>query len=288
MATLADPSAPSAVPAVAIAAVELCPSCDTPLAGEYCHACGERRHHDERFSLRHFVAEVWEDVFDLDSRALRSVRLLLTKPGFLTLEALRGRRRPYLGALRMYLTVFAALMFFSALIPKHAAQQNVRAGDAITRAMKGVVHGIANTRHLTDAAAEAQLADVVGQHESWLAVLIPLIFAAELFVLFRRRRRWYGEHLVAATHFATFNFIVGIALMPLALLHPSALVTGCMTVVTFLLIVVYLALSVQRVYGSRRAASFGWALLLLVGFSLAQTVVGALSLVTATVQLLVF
>ena len=92
MATL-DPlvSATSVASAVPVADVEACPSCGAALGGGYCPACGEKRLREEHFSVRHFVGELWGEVFDLDSRALRSLRTLLLSPGTLTLEYLRGQ-----------------------------------------------------------------------------------------------------------------------------------------------------------------------------------------------------
>lgn len=287
MATLAPPSTDPAVPALAVAAPERCPSCATPLAGEYCHACGERRHTDERFSVRHFLSEVAGELLDADSRAIRSVRLLVTRPGFLTLEALRGRKRPYVGALKMYLLVFGAVMFLATFIPEPASRggkQNQRVAAAFGR----LVHSIAVHQGTSDGAARKALAQATTQHTSWLSVIIPLLFAVALYAVFRRRRRFYAENLVFATHFATFNYLVGIVLLPIQVAGITlglgvALVTGLGTVAAM---VAYLSIAIRRVYGSGTFASAGWSLLFLVVFGIVQSLVGLLAFCTASAQLL--
>lgn len=180
MATLLTPDAtaqsataelPVGVPGVEAAA---CPSCGARLAGEYCHACGERLRTPEQLSLRHSLREFAEDLFDVDSRAIRSLRLLLFSPGFLTLEYIRGRRRPYLGPLRMYLTVFAVTLFVTMLVP----QTTPRQANGVGAMVKRLVHAVAVRRGMTDAETEKALQQVTAQHVTWLSLLIPVIFAA--------------------------------------------------------------------------------------------------------------
>ncbi|HEX8906590.1 MAG TPA: DUF3667 domain-containing protein, partial [Longimicrobiaceae bacterium] len=259
MATLESPATPISLAAsVPIAGAPACPSCGTALAGEYCHACGERRHSDERFSLRHFLADAWEDVFDLDSRALRSLRLLVTRPGLLTLEALQGRRRPYVGALRMYLVVFAVTLFLSTLLP---TSPDGKSADRLTLMFKQLVHTLAVKRGMTDEAARQALMQASAQHVSWLSVLIPVLFAGFLYAVFRRRRPWYGQHLVFATHFATINFLTALVLLPVQILAASTVVTlvsACAVVPIF----AWLMVAVRRVYATGWPGAAGFTLLL--------------------------
>ena len=278
MATLESPATPVSLAAmVPIADVVACPSCGTALAGEFCHACGERRHSDERFSLRHFLADAWEDVFDLDSRALRSLRVLVAQPGVLTLEALRGRRRPYVGALRMYIVVFAVTLFLTTLLPM---PRDGKSADRITAMFKELVHALAVRRGMTDEAAHQALVQASAQHVSWLSVLIPVLFAAFLYAIFRRRRPWYGQHLVLATHFATINFLAALVLLPVQLLAHSTVITivsACAVIPIF----AWLMVAVRRVYSTGRYGAAGWTLLLLVLFSICQSIAGLLALGTA-------
>jgi hypothetical protein len=285
MATLVTPSATAARPPSA-AEADACASCGTPLAGEDCHACGERVRTPEDLSLRHSVREFVDDLFDMDSRALRSLRLLVFSPGLLTLEQIRGRRRPYLGPLRMYLTVFAVSLFVAMLVPQTAPQQSSR----LAAGLKQLVHALAVRRGMTDVAAEKALQQTTAQHETWLAVLIPLVFAGFLFACFRRRRRWFGEHLVFATHFGTLNYLVALVLVPFVLVL-QRFVPGAATVVAGLAVVpmfAWMMVAVRRVYGSGWPGAVGWTLALFLAFSIAQLVAGVLSLCTAALSILWF
>jgi len=91
------------------AATRSCLNCKTPMQGPFCYQCGQH----ERLSIRHFgllLRDIIHDVFDLDSRMVRTLKPLLTKPGFLTNEYFAGRRQRYVPPLRLY--VIASLLFF--------------------------------------------------------------------------------------------------------------------------------------------------------------------------------
>lgn len=285
MATLLTPSETVALPPGAVVA-GACVSCGALLAGEYCHACGERRRTPEQLSLRHSLREFADDVFDLDSRVVRSLRLLLLQPGFLTLEFIRGRRRPYLGPLRMYLTAFAVTLFAAMLLPRTAPQQPNR---TMTLAKQGL-HWLAVRRGTTDAAVEKALEETFVQHLTWVSVLIPLVLAGFLFAFFHRRRRWFGEHLVFAAHLGTVNLLVGLLLIPFQLaLFPFGprvmTVVGGLTVVPMF---AWMMLAVRRVYGAGWPGAVGWTLVLFVALSIGQTVATALALCTAVLSILWF
>jgi hypothetical protein len=59
------------------------------------------------------IRELLTELFDFDGRMLVSMRLLLTRPGFLSREYIRGRRASYTSPIRMYLVI--SLVFFLVL-----------------------------------------------------------------------------------------------------------------------------------------------------------------------------
>lgn len=286
MATL-PPPALATPPGPDAAETASCVSCGAAVPGRYCPACGERRRMPEEMSARHFLRELADDVLDVDSRAVRSVRYLLARPGFLTLEYIAGRRQAYLGPLRMYLTAFALSLFVGLLVPQASTQQ----GRSVADGMRKLVHWVAVRRGIADAAAEKAIEQTVAQHVTWLSALIPLVFAVFLFAVFQRRRRWFGEHLVFATHFGTFNFVVALVLIPFQLLAvrfagpASAVVVSAVALVPML---AYTMLAVRRVYGTGWPGAAGASLGLFVAFSVAQLVTATLALATSVLKIVYF
>lgn len=96
-----------------------CQNCGAPLAGPYCHACGQRDE-EKRVALWKVLAEAISEAFELDGRLPRTVGPLLARPGFLAREWTEGRRRRYTSPVRIL--VFAlAVGFFGLQLAGHRA-----------------------------------------------------------------------------------------------------------------------------------------------------------------------
>jgi hypothetical protein len=87
-----------------------CVTCGTPLAGHYCHECGEKRADERDLTLAGFTRYALDAATNVDGRLYLSLRRLVGRPGVLTREFVAGRRQPYLGPLQLFL--LANLVFF--------------------------------------------------------------------------------------------------------------------------------------------------------------------------------
>lgn len=86
-----------------------CENCGTSLAGEYCSACGQHAI-DYRRSVWRVAIDALDSFFNWDTKFLKSVGVLLTRPGKLTNDFNAGRRVRYVHPLRLYL--LASIAFF--------------------------------------------------------------------------------------------------------------------------------------------------------------------------------
>ncbi len=86
-----------------------CLNCGAPLAGEFCHECGQSGHSIRRpfWSL---VSESLETFFSIDGRIAKTLPGLLLKPGRITRDYLDGQRARFIPPFRLY--VLASLIFF--------------------------------------------------------------------------------------------------------------------------------------------------------------------------------
>lgn len=91
-----------------------CKNCgkDLPAEAHYCPACGQSVKDTAR-PWPQFVRETLDELFDFDGRMLSSLRLLFTRPGFLSREYIDGRRQMYTPPIRMYLVI--SVLFFLVL-----------------------------------------------------------------------------------------------------------------------------------------------------------------------------
>ncbi|MEQ1781837.1 MAG: DUF3667 domain-containing protein [Hyphomonadaceae bacterium] len=90
-----------------------CPNCGAELHGEFCSACGQPAHLHR--TLGHMVEEFLHGILHFDTRAWRTLPLLVFRPGTLTREYIHGKRARYISPLAMFLllifTMFAVFAF---------------------------------------------------------------------------------------------------------------------------------------------------------------------------------
>ena len=121
---VADPSL--SLKARKLAGSEQCLNCGTGLKGPFCYFCGQ----PDRNFMRFFpvlLRDMMEDLLDLDSRFIRTMKPLLFKPGRLTRDYMAGRRFRYAPPMRLY--IFSSLIFF--LLAALLSSDSISIGDNV-------------------------------------------------------------------------------------------------------------------------------------------------------------
>ena len=112
-----------------------CLNCGTVLKGPFCYFCGQ----PDRNFMRFFPAllrDLMEDLLDLDSRFMRTLKPLLFKPGRLTRDYMNGRRFRYAPPMRLY--IFSSIVFF--LLAAFLSSDAISVGDVNVVNDGGIVH----------------------------------------------------------------------------------------------------------------------------------------------------
>lgn len=250
----------------------LCANCTTPLLGNYCHRCGQKRV-DDPLSLGALAGDVVSNVTDVEhSKMWRSVWALISRPGFLTNEYTAGRRVDWITPLKLYLTVFALSLFLYSAFKSVAVYDlaTLLTADQTGRFAR-VVAAIAAKHHLTTEGFIAEVNAKWHGYMSFAQFVYPLLLAVMLKLFYFRRR--FVEHLVFSMHYQALALVVVIVAWPLyrltgiILTHVSAIVAGTVTLV----MVTYLVLAVRSVYRQSRPVSIVKGAALYVGYYLIYT-----------------
>lgn len=114
-----------------------CLNCGTIVHGMYCHNCGQENTEPKQ-TFWHLVTHFVYDVTHFDGKFFSTAKYLLTKPGFLSLEYIRGKRASYLNPIRMYVFVsaFFFLWFFSVVKPHSTEGVRFSTGKASKQKVK--------------------------------------------------------------------------------------------------------------------------------------------------------
>ena len=99
---------------------KICLNCATALVGRYCQVCGQQNT-EPKETVWGLVSHFFNDITHFDGKFFSTVKYLITKPGFLSTEYLKGKRASYLHPIRMYVftSAFFFIIFFSVFNPEN-------------------------------------------------------------------------------------------------------------------------------------------------------------------------
>ena len=219
------------------AVLERCASCAAPLSGPYCAQCGERRIEPDDLTLRHFLVHtVVQELLSVDGALWRSLRLLLTRPGRLTLEYAAGRRRPYVNPFRLLLIAIVAYAVMASsgrsftlnLGPvalstaPPSLSKNLPVDEAVAQIDRyGLLREqlAAKRQRVESDAARARFHDRLAAFAQPLSFTNVVLLAAALHLGFLSKRRRFLEHLAFSMHVVSFVLLSSILLFGIVLLR---------------------------------------------------------------------
>ena len=258
-----------------------CQNCGTALVGKFCPSCGQRAI-PARPTVRQLAGDAWEEMTGWDGKFARTLRLLLGRPGELTVAVLEGRRARYVSPVRLYLMCSLFYFLLAAGIPAPQSEVAFDVGigigaeeadpidavfakasasglDSLTGEERAVLEAeIARNPALVRPVMRAIVADYAGLQARVLELLPQALFLlipvlALVIGLFYRGRH-YPEHLYAALHLQSFVFLV-LAVVALASYPRSLLVFFVSSALSVAAIVAYAVVAQRRVYGGSWIAS---------------------------------
>ena len=102
-----------------------CLNCGATLTGKFCQNCGQENL-EIKESFGHMMNHAISDYFHFDHQFFGTLKPLLFKPGFLTIEYLNGRRASYLHPVKMYIFISVVYFLLAAQFPKNPIKAEVK------------------------------------------------------------------------------------------------------------------------------------------------------------------
>lgn len=188
---------------------EVCANCGATLIGDYCHKCGEKplSHHD--LTVKHFLLHtVVHEFTHLNGSIFQTLKLLVTKPGFLAKEYFSGRMSRYINPLRLYLTLSLVFFFASSLASEGNASIREIARSEPTGSLSRLMEEKAKSVDLESEAVKQKINSKTKTVNGILSLMQVLFIGLAFMAVYYISRQYFVEHLVLALYFVSFFLIV--------------------------------------------------------------------------------
>ena len=109
---MSEPLGPEPV----VASVLNCMDCGAPISGHYCSNCGQETE-IQTPTVRQFLHELMDQYVAVEGKLGRTLRVLITQPGQLTLDYVEGRRQRFVRPLKLYVSISVVFFGLLGLLP---------------------------------------------------------------------------------------------------------------------------------------------------------------------------
>lgn len=213
-----------------------CKNCESLFEGHFCPNCGQSvKDFDRPFSVLFF--DILANMWAFDTRVFKTLKSLLFKPGEMALDYVNGRRARYMPPFRLY--IFISFIFF--LLLNISATNRVNKewdlltvkerGDTLTSNRNSVI-SITRESNDGDSKTSRDLIDEIESNKeyyvskffttlSWSLFIMMPLYASFLWLLFRKRHKYFLGHFIFAINQHSFLFIIFIILLIVNFIFPN-------------------------------------------------------------------
>ena len=190
-----------------------CPTCGETIAQQFCPACGEQKYDRHNLSFRHFARHAAHELLEFDSKILRTIRYLFSRPAFVTAEYLAGKRSLYVNPFRFYVLCFALSTLLTSSyrsVLDFKTMSNADKAGVLNRAL----NKLAKKKGVPEEVLVEHMNERLHFYYEGSKILNALVMACLLAIFYHKRKWYFGEHAVTSFYFLSFTLLLTIVKWP--------------------------------------------------------------------------
>lgn len=190
-----------------------CKTCGNPFVGLYCNLCGEKVIEAKDRSFKNFIGHFLTAITLADNRFIKTLWLTIKNPGFLSKEYASGRRVNYLRPLQ----VFFVLNIVYFLFPVLQLFNSTLRTQMYFLFHSPMIRGMVNKRVSDEGISLTGFMMIYNEKTTVLAKLLIVVFvwlaSLPLSLIFRKKNRYFTDHVALSVELACFNIFVNAILL---------------------------------------------------------------------------
>jgi hypothetical protein len=202
-------------------ASHVCKSCGNSFEGFYCNVCGEKILEQKDRSFNAFLKSVVAAVTFADNKFIRTLWLMVARPGFVSKEFAEGRTVNY----QKPLQVFFVLNLIYFLFPLVQLFNTSLRTQMYLRTHSALVRTMVRSKVGNDALRLEGYTLMYNQKSTSLAKMLIIVFvilaSVPMMIIYRKRNRFFGDHLSLAVELTSFNLALNAIFLSLVLMLTS-------------------------------------------------------------------
>jgi hypothetical protein len=186
----------------------LCKSCGNEFRGLYCNVCGEKVIEPKDRSFRVFLSKILIATTIVDNKFVKSLVLTVRQPGFLSREYVDGRRVNYMRPLQMFFILNLTYFLFPVLQMFNSSLYTQLYVLPHRQIAREVVSKKVGAEGLSIQGFEMMYNDKTNGFAKLLLVLFVILASLPLSLIFRKKDRFFTDHLALSVELTSFNLAI--------------------------------------------------------------------------------
>jgi hypothetical protein len=189
-----------------------CSNCRRPLSGHWCAHCGQKVLADSDRRFGHLLGQFAHELFHVNGKLPRTLGALLFKPGQLSSAYLEGQRVRYVSPIALFLIINLVYFVSPPMTDFNLDLEDQYQMQPYSSLIQPLIDQRLTSRDIEfERYARSYESANLNLARSLIVVHLPLL-ALALMILFPRRRMYYAEHFIIATHLFSFLLVIVLVL----------------------------------------------------------------------------
>lgn len=197
----------------------ICRCCNNMFKGRYCNICGEKVIESSERTFLTFLDNLLNAFTFLDGKFLKSLKLLVLRPGQLSRNIADGLRVPYMKMVSLFFVAnffYFLFPFFDSFNSSLYSQTNLM-GQHSVRA-KAIVDKEVEKRQISMEEFQEKYQAQSTNLSKLLIVTLVLIMTVTFMIINYSKKNYFFDHLLISLEFYSFHLLVNMLMLPALIL----------------------------------------------------------------------